>query len=257
MSRLANLDQTIQNAVTVLRKPEGNRWDIFYTVNGKLTAPEIAKKLKISRTVVATELTYMYSMGLLDEVGKRLKAPLYARIPELRNTNLRPNFRKNGKKVSRQISKPDENSQKVMIQAVTKSRYVQNVIDIGKKYEIENIDQNWVDALVMLNFVETTCTKFLMDHGYSEDDATSIRWDAKLDRVKDKLHEEAGRKGKKPRTAILGVLKSYREQRNTLDHQAHVLTATVEKEELKLLLNTVRLFVKEIFEKHKEYCSLV
>jgi hypothetical protein len=257
LSRLANLGQTIQNAVTVLRKPEGNRWNIFYAVNGKLTAPDIAKKLKISRTIVASELTYMYGMGLLDEVGKRLKAPLYARIPELRNTNLRPYFRKNRKKVNSQISKPDATSQKIVLQAGTKSRYIQNVIDIGKKYEIENIDQNWVDALVMLNFIETTCTKFLMDHGYSEEDATKIKWDEKLDRIRDKLYEEAGKKGKKPRTSILGVLKSYREQRNTLDHQAHVLTATVEKEELNLLLSTVKVFVKEIFERHKEYCSLI
>lgn len=254
MSRLANLNQTIQNAINVLRKPEGNRWEIYQAVNGKLSAQEIGKSLGIDRTNVSHDLTLMANRGLLEVVNKKGQALIYAKIPELRGTNLRPYFRKNGKKVSRQESKPDGIGQKVVIQTGIKSRYIQGVIDTGKKYQIENIDQNWVDALVMLNFIETTCTKFLMDHGYSEEDATKIKWDEKLDRIRDKLYEEAG---KKPRTAILGVLKSYREQRNTLDHQAHVSTATVEKEELNLLLSTVKVFVKEIFERHKEYCSLV
>ena len=136
------------------------------------------------------------------------------------------------------------------------SRAIENVLSKARKLQIENIDQNWVDAVVILNFTETAASKFLSEHGYPEKDIKRMYWDDKINRVKAKLFEEAKQVGSKPRTSVLSVIKSYREQRNEIDHQAHFPGAQIQKYEIDLLMKTLDAFAKQVFDEHKKVCPL-
>jgi hypothetical protein len=136
------------------------------------------------------------------------------------------------------------------------SKAIERVLSKARKLQIENIDQNWVDALVVLNFMETAASKFLTEHGYSESGLKQMYWDEKINRVKDKLYEEAKRRESKPRTSVLTVIKNYREQRNEIDHQAHFPGAQIQKYEVDLLLKTLDAFTKQVFEEHRKDCPL-
>jgi len=258
MARLSELDNTIRNAIHVLGKPTLRRWQVFEKVNGKLVGPEIAKLLKKQPTHMANDLTLLHKKGLIEPVGKRGKAVIYAKIPELHSTNLRSYVKYvKEKKPFIQIREGVETTKVDYSKVVLgKSRAVERILSIGKKFGIENINQNWVDSLVILNFIETAATKFLMDHGYTEQQVKKMHWEDKISKLEAKLYEEASKRGVRPRTSVLTVLKNYRTQRNDLDHEAHIADAKIQKHEVELLLKTLNVFVKQIFEEHRQYCSL-
>ncbi len=136
------------------------------------------------------------------------------------------------------------------------SRAIESVLSKARRLQIPNIDQNWVDAVAILNFTETAASKFLSEHGYTEKDIKRMYWDEKIDRVKDKLFEEAKQIGSRPRTSVLSVIKSYREQRNEVDHQAHFPGAQIQRYEIDLLIKTLDAFAKQVFDEHNKRCPL-
>jgi hypothetical protein len=224
---------------------------MFGHVNGKNTAVMIAYILALRASNVTNDLTYLNNKGLIYPINNS-KPKIYAKIPELRD------LRFSGHRLKlKNLSSLEESSTSAIESPRNgpKHKVIDTIVKIGTKYHIENIDPNWIDALVILNFIETACTKFLMDHGQSEDAVTVLKWEEKLNAVHNKLFEEAKKRGTKPRNAAIAVLKNYREQRNTVDHQAHVQSARLDKDEIRLLMNILRVFVNEVFDRHKEYCS--
>jgi hypothetical protein len=131
---------------------------------------------------------------------------------------------------------------------------LRKIIEIGEKYGIQNIDGNWIDALAMLNFIETITTKFLMDHDYAEQNVKNMRWEDKLTKLQNKLYEEAKIRQFPIRTSVATFFKNYREVRNDQDHIAHLPQSRVTKEDISLLKKNLDLFVKAVFVEHKEYC---
>lgn len=131
---------------------------------------------------------------------------------------------------------------------------IKKIVAIGQKYGIENIDANWIDALAILNFIETATTKFLMDHDYFEEDVKQMKWEEKLTKLQNKLYEEAKIKNFPIRTSVGTFFKNYREVRNDQDHIAHLPTSHIPKEELILLQKNLDLFIKTVFMEHKKYC---
>jgi len=134
------------------------------------------------------------------------------------------------------------------------SKTIEKIIIVGKKYGIENIDQNWIDSITILNFIETASTKFLMDHDYTEDDVKSMKWEEKLTKLQNKIGEEARLKGTTVRSSIGIVFKNYRQVRNDQDHIAHLPTSHITKDELILLQKNLDIFIKTVFVEHKKYC---
>ncbi|GEM_PF-6525480 len=256
MSRLANIADSINNALLFLGKPDSLKWKVFETTNGKLTAPEIAKILNKEPSNVSLKLAFLASKGILIESNKRGKAIIYQKTPELFGLNLK-SYLKNGKqKLQRQeVSNPAIKNEKNT--TPSSSKIVNKIIEIGQKYQIENIDQNWLDSLVILNFVETLTTKFLMDHGYSEEDVKKMKWEEKNSRLHDKIQEEARKKGFPLRSSTLSIIKNYREQRNNVDHVGHLASSRINPEEVKLLSHILKVFIKEILEEHQKYCILI
>lgn len=131
---------------------------------------------------------------------------------------------------------------------------IKKIVGIGQKYGIENIDENWIDALAILNFIETATTKFLMDHDYIESDVKQMKWEEKLTKLQNKLHEEAKAKNFTIITSVGTFFKNYREVRNDQDHMAHLPTSHIPKEDLSLLQKNLDLFIKTVFVEHKKYC---
>lgn len=259
MTRLAELDSIIRNALVVLGKPGSRRWRVFEAVNGRLNTSQIAKNLNKRETNVAGELAILRDRGLIVAVKTKGRVSTYAKIPELKGVNLRK-FAKKG-------FNPVQEASTLALSPTTslaskspgfESRSIARVVTLGEKYGINNINKEWVDALVILNFIETAATKFLMDHGYTEQQIKDNRmhWEDKIGKLEAKLYEEAKLKGVSPRTSVLTVLKNYRTQRNDLDHEAHVGSALIKPKEVELLLKTLDVFVEQIFDEHKKYCCL-
>lgn len=134
------------------------------------------------------------------------------------------------------------------------SKTIEKIIIVGEKYGIENIDQNWIDSLAILNFIETASTKFLMDHDYTEDDVKSMKWEEKLTKLQNKIGEEASSNGVTVRSSIGTIFKNYRQVRNDQDHVAHLPTSHITKDELVLLQKHLDIFIKTVFVEHKKYC---
>lgn len=134
------------------------------------------------------------------------------------------------------------------------SKTIEKIIAVGKKYGIENIDQNWIDSIAILNFIETASTKFLMDHDYSEEDVKEMKWEEKLTKLQNKIGEEARAKGETVRSSIGTVFKNYRQVRNDQDHVAHLPASHITKDELDLLQKNLNIFVKTVFVEHKKHC---
>jgi len=156
----------------------------------------------------------------------------------------------NGKNKSRNQSKEndsDKKEKKGTAKTVAYSTTIDQVIGIGKKLGIENINQNWIDALVILNFIETASTKFLMDHGFSEERVKSMKWDQKLTQVESQLQIEASAKNYTIRTSSVAFFKNYRTVRNEQDHHAHLPSAKTTKEDVRLLRNNLQLFINVVF----------
>lgn len=255
MSKLATLDQLYRNAAKVLGKPGSRRWQVFDELSGKLTTREIADKLGIAPTNCANDVTELFNKGLIEEAATKGPTTIYKKIPELRNVNLRPYIQtaKESRSQKSEIAPEPSITRNVLVGL---SKTGETVVNIGKKYGIANIDQNWVDALIVLNFIETSLTKFLMDHGYTEPQIQKMHWDDKAVKVRDKLFEEAKKKGTRPRQIILSNLSSYRANRNTVDHEAHLPDASIKPHEVALLLRLLQSLNKEIFDEHESYCSL-
>ncbi len=134
------------------------------------------------------------------------------------------------------------------------SKTIEKIIVLGERYGIENIDQNWIDSLVILNFIETITTKFLMEHDYTEEKVKDMKWEEKLTKLQNKLYEEAKAKQVTIRTSVGTFLKNYRQVRNDQDHIAHLPTSHVTKPELSLLQKNLDIFIQTVFVEHKKYC---
>lgn len=134
------------------------------------------------------------------------------------------------------------------------SPIIKKIITIGQRYGIENIDSDWIDALAILNFIETITTKFLMDHDYTEQEVKSMKWEEKLAKLQNKLYEEARTKNFTIRTSVATFFKNYRDVRNDQDHIAHLPKSHVTKDDISLLQKNLDLFVKAVFVEHKDYC---
>ncbi len=257
-ARLAELHQIIQNAVDVLRKPDSRRHKVLEAVNGRRTAEEISKELKLRPSNVGNDLTTLRNRGFITPVGKKGRSTIYAKIPELRGLNLRPYFSGRGREKLKAAERQaeEERLEAPMGQVSPQSAMVQKVIGLGEAFDIANISQEWVDALVVLNFAETAATKFLMDHGFAEDKVKEMHWNDKLNRVKDKLFEEAAAMGQRPRDFVVSNLESYRNLRNEIDHEAHLPSARIRKPEVDHIYRAVKLMVGHIFQEHKKVCPI-
>jgi len=255
MSRLSNLDKTIENAVKVLVKPTTLKFQVFEKVNGKRTSKQIAALLKKQLSNVSNVLTNLCDNGVIEDTKKKIHSPLiYEKIPELRKKNLHPYFKK-GRKGNESPEELFSLSDKFGKTSSSGNTVMERVLNIGSKYGITNIDQNWVDCLIILNFIETAASKFLMDHDFPEKKVRKMNWEEKLSRLENKLQEEAAKAGITLRTATLIVIKNYRTQRNNVDHIAHLSNVKIKKPEVQMLRSMLNLFVKEIFEGHSKYCQ--
>ena len=134
------------------------------------------------------------------------------------------------------------------------SKIIEKILTTGQKYGINNINQNWIDTISILNFIETASTKFLMDHDCTEDKVKLMKWDVKLAKLEHKMSEEALSKGIKIRTSIGTFFKNYRQVRNDQVHNAHLHTSHITKDELNLLAKNLDIFIKTVFVEHEKYC---
>jgi hypothetical protein len=134
------------------------------------------------------------------------------------------------------------------------SAVIKKIVMVGQKYGIENIDDDWIDALAILNFIETATTKFLMEHDYTEEEVKNMKWEEKLTKLQNKMYEEARIKGVTLRTSVGSFFKSYRDVRNDQDHVAHLPTSHVTKGEIGLLQKNLDMFIAAVFVEHKKYC---
>lgn len=161
----------------------------------------------------------------------------------------------NGQNKARQVLRePVQAQQPVPQNTGYQSPVLRKIIATGEKYGIQNIDSDWIDALAILNFIETITTKFLMDHDYTEQEVKNMKWEEKLTKLQNKLYEEAKIKQFTIRTSAATFFKSYREVRNDQDHIAHLPQSHVTKDDIGLLQKNLDLFVKAVFVEHKEYC---
>lgn len=252
---LADLEKAKHNAAHILGNAQ-RRWEIFDLVNGKLSGVEIAKETGIKQPNVASELKFLENQGLIRNTNKSKNPVIYEKVPELRNINLRGYLknRRGSKTYLQQEESPTSNNEK---NPIIYSQAINKVIEIGKKYGIENIDPNWIDALAILNFIETSATKFLMEHDYTEEQVKNMKWEEKIDKVQSKLYEEAKKSNVELRTTVLTFFKNYRVLRNDIDHHAHLASATITKPEVNRLSKDLTEFVKIVFEQHKKYCLKV
>lgn len=246
MSNLANLESTIKNAKKVLGKPESFAWEVFNKIDGKKTSPIIAKIINKKPTNVSKMLLHLYSMGLLVENGKKGKAVIYKKISELKSlkSNTRVDF---ASSMGSAIMPKDRDESEIPKRLGIKNVVIDQVVEIGKKLGIENIDQNWIDALVILNFIETASTKFLMDHGFSEEQVKKMKWEQKFSQVENQLQIEAKARGHTIRTSSISFFKNYRTVRNEQDHHAHLPSAKTTKEDVGLLRKNLQIFVQIAF----------
>lgn len=158
------------------------------------------------------------------------------------------------KRKSKPVQTPIDTNGNGATQNNKQSKIIEKIIIVGKKYGIENIDQNWIDSIAILNFIETVSTKFLMEHDYTEDQVKSMKWDVKLTQLENKIGEEARLKGVGVRSSVTSFFKSYRQVRNDQDHIAHLPTSHVTKGELSLLQKNLDIFIKTVFVEHRQYC---
>lgn len=243
---LANLTSTIENAKNVLGKTNSFAWEVFNKIDGKKTGPEIADLINKKPTNVTKMLLHLHNMGLLEENAKRGKAIIYKKIPEIRT--LKSNSRKNSAmSLGAETTLKGKYSSMESQKSRTKFSVIEQIKDIGKRLGVENIDQEWIDALVILNFIETLCTKFLMDHGFTEDQVKNMKWDQKLIQVRDQLVVDSKAKNYPIRTSSLSFFRNYRDVRNEQDHHAHLASAKITKTDVSLLRKNLQLFINVVF----------
>lgn len=250
MSTLANISSTIDNARAILGKKNSFAWAVFEQVNGKRTSSQIAQTLDKQHSNVSYKLGHLENMGLLKIVKKIGNATIYQKLPEIKNLKV------NSKPKPIQISSTSKKSNSLPTY-VQLSTITNRVIEIGQTHGIDNINQNWVDALVILNFMETACTKFLMDHGISEDTVKGFKWERKFSQMQAILFREARSINFSIRTASVSFFRSYNGMRNDQDHIAHLPSSKVHKSDVDLLKKNLTILIKTAFDEHKKYCPLV
>ena len=252
MSKLGNLSSTIDNARAILGGKNSFAWQVFEQVNGKRTSSQIAQTLGKQHSNVSYKLGHLEDMGLLTIVKKIGNATVYQKLPELKN--LKSNSRSNSNRTSSTSSSQKSNTLPTYVQLSTTTN---KVIEIGQTHGIENINQNWIDSLVILNFMETACSKFLMDHGIPEDTVKDFKWEKKFSQMQAILFREAKSKNVTIRTASVSFFKSYNSMRNDQDHIAHLPSSKVHKSDLDLLKKNLTMLIKTAFDEHKKYCPQV
>ena len=149
-----------------------------------------------------------------------------------------------------EIPAPRSNNDQNNIQ----SKIIEKILVTGQKYEINNINQNWIDTISILNFIEIASTKFLMDHDCTEDKVKSMKWEEKFAKLEQKIYAEASSKGFKIRTSTGTFFKNYRQVRNDQVHNAHLPISHIPKDEFNLLVKNMDIFIKTVFVEHKKYC---
>ncbi len=250
MSKLANLNSTIETARKILGRKNSFAWNVFEQVNGKQKSTEIAKILKRQDSNVSLKLGTLEDVGIIVEVKKIGNAVIYKKLPELKNL----------KHSSRKSIPPKTNSTAEVSPKSTKNSpitVINKIIDIGNKHGIDNIDQNWLDSLIILNFMETACTKFLMDHGVDETTVQSYKWEKKFSQLQAILFQEAKTAEFTIRNASIDFFKSFNTTRNGQDHVAHLPSSKVNKSDIGLLKKNLEIFIKTVFDEHKSYCTRV
>ncbi len=252
MSKLANLSDTIGNARTILGLKNSFAWQVFEQVNGKRTSAQIAKILDKQHTNVSYRLGHLENMGLLEERKRIGNATIYQKIPELKS------LKKNSRSSKTKATSSKKSKKAKSLHAFVQLSHITNkIIEIGQTHGIQNIDKNWIDSLVILNFMETACTKFFMDHGYTEDQVRDLKWGKKFKQMQDILFQEAKAKKFPIRTASsISFFKGYNDTRNEQDHIAHLPKSKVHKTDVNLLKSNLTILIKTAFNEHKQYCPL-
>ena len=194
-------------------------------------------------------------MGIIVESKKIGNAVIYKKLPELKN--LKPNSKIID---NSQVLKIPKNKKSAKLNSVINSTSNTNtttnkMIEIGKKYGIDNIDQNWIDSLIILNFMETACTKFLMDHDIDENTVKQFKWEKKFSELRAILFTEAKTANHTIRDASVDFFKSFNTTRNAQDHVAHLPSSKIHKPDLDLLKKNMTIFIKTVFDEHKKYCQ--
>jgi len=256
MSKLANLSSTIETARKILGKKDSLAWQVFNLVNGKRKSSEIAEILRKQESNVSVKLRFLEDKGVIEESSKIVNAIIYKKLPELKN--LKHNSRKFVATSNTLESTSEQNSTTFDVQTGRQSNTITDkVIEIGVKHGIANIDQNWVDSLVILNFIETASTKFLMDHGMDEPTVKNMKWEQKFTQMGNILFQEASAAKVTIRTATTTFFKNYRSVRNEQDHIAHLPASKIHKTDVELLNKNLIMLIKIAFDEHKKYCPHV
>jgi len=253
MSKLSNLSSTLDNARTILGRKNSFAWNVFEQVNGKKTSSQIAKILEKQHSNVSYTLGHLENMGLLTVVNTKGNATIYQKLPELKKLKF---ISRTGttasSKSSSTIKKPT-----ILPTYVKLSNTTNKVIEIGQTHGISNINQDWIDSLVILNFMETVCSKFLMDHGIPESTVRHLKWEKKFSEMQSILFTEAKTANFSIRTASVSFFKSYNGMRNDQDHIAHLPSSKIHKSDLDLLKKNLTTLIKTVFDEHKKYCPRI
>lgn len=224
-------------------------------VTGIKYTPNVYKlidKTKREHFIVDRETaTYFLAFKKGIRIDKYLKPE---ELQKVQSVGQNSSIQSDRSKIQKQLPLESTNGKITPPQNNNASKTLDKIIEVGKKYGIENIDQDWIDSLVILNFIETATTKFLMDHDYIEEEVKQMKWEEKLTKLQSKLYEEAKMKNFTIRTSVGTFFKNYREVRNDQDHIAHLPTSHVTKEELGLLQKNLAIFIRTVFVDHKEYC---
>jgi len=229
LSKLANLSSTIENARKILGKKNSFAWQVFDLVNGKRKSSEIAKLLRKHESNVSLKLGYLEDMGIIVEFKKIGNATIYKKLPELKN--LKHTSRESATPASTNAGQHESTKSNSSTNSQL-STITNKVVEIGKQYGIENIDKNWIDSLILLNFMETVCTKFLMDHGIDESTVQTYKWEKKFSQLRAILFKEAKTGNFTIRDASVDFFKSFNSTRNAQDHVAHLPSSKVHKSDL-------------------------
>ncbi|MCH8915856.1 MAG: helix-turn-helix transcriptional regulator [Thaumarchaeota archaeon] len=251
MSKLANMSSTLDNARTILGKKNSIAWNVFEQVNGKKNSTQIAQTLGKQHSNVSYKLGHLEDMGLLTVVTTIGNTTIYQKLPELKKlkfSSITSHASSSGS------SSKSSNKSNTLPQYMKLSNITNKVIEIGQTHGISNINQDWIDSLVILNFMETVCSKFLMDHGILEGTVRHLKWEKKFSEMQSILFKEAKAVNFSIRTASISFFKSYNVMRNDQDHIAHLPSSKIHKSDLELLKKNLTLLIRTVFDEHKKYC---
>lgn len=211
--------------------------------------------MKKQESNVSLKLGNLEDMGIIEESKKIGNAVIYKKLPELKN--LKPNSKTSSISSRSEIGMQEKSIKQNSSNTVVPKTITDKMIEIGRKYGINNIDQKWIDSLIILNFIETACTKFLMDHEISETTVKSYKWEKKFSELRTILFTEAKTANFTVRDASIDFFKSFNSTRNAQDHIAHLPSSKIHKSDLELLKKNLTIFIKTVFDEHKKYCQII